>query len=143
MTEQIIVKGIKRRTIGYAIIILCCFILFCVLVFVSTPQYSHMPTNEAPTFYAAICFLLIGIGSGIIYFMTKYSEIIVSDKRVWGKSAFGKTVTLPLDSISSVGKTWFNGISVATSSGVIKFYMFSNAEDIYSKINDLLILRNR
>ena len=71
-------------------------------------------------------FILMGIGivCVIFYFWMGLCKIIVTDKRVYGKAAFGKQVDLPIDSISAVGTiSLFKGVSVATSSGVIKFYI--------------------
>lgn len=71
----------------------------------------------------------------------KNMEIIVTNKRVTGKTYFGKTVDLPLDSISAVGSKWLKGIAVATSSGKISFLLIKNAKEIHEEIRKLLIER--
>ena len=58
-----------------------------------------------------------------------------------GKTYFGRSVDLPMDSISVVGTGWFNGISVATSSGAIKFVAIENSKKIHEVLNGLLIKR--
>lgn len=68
-------------------------------------------------------------------------QIYVTDKRIYGKAAFGKRVDLPLDSVSAVGTSIFKGISVATSSGKISFLAIQNRDDIHSALSDLLIER--
>ena len=70
-----------------------------------------------------------------------FTEIVVTDKRVYGKTMFGKRVDLPLDSISAVGFSAFHGISVGTSSGKISFALIKNNLEIHKCINDLLIDR--
>lgn len=68
-------------------------------------------------------------------------SITVTDKRVYGKTIFGKRVDLPLDSISSVGTSMFLGISIATSSGKISFLGIDNRDEIYDEISKLLLER--
>ena len=77
----------------------------------------------------------------IFYFVTKEMKIVVTDKRVYGKTIFGKQVDLPLDSISAIAKSWFKGVAVSTSSGRIVFLLISNNEEIFKTISDLLIER--
>ena len=82
--------------------------------------------------------LLIG---GIFCLILKSMEIVVTDKRVYGKTYFGRMVDLPLDSVSAVGSAWFKGIAVATSSGRISFLLINNAREIHEEIRKLLIER--
>ena len=70
-----------------------------------------------------------------------FTEIAVTDKRVYGKTMFGQRVDLPIDSISSVGFGAFHGIYVGTSSGKISFSLILNNKEIHKAINDLLINR--
>lgn len=70
------------------------------------------------------------------------TEITVTDKRVYGKTAFGKKVELPVDSVSSVGKrALFNTVVVATSSGNIKFAFVKNSNEVFDAISKLLVSR--
>ena len=78
----------------------------------------------------------------IIKFVWDVMEINVTNKRVYGKTTFGKRVDLPLDSISSIGKIkLFKGIKVATSSGKISFSFIDNNESVYEAISKLLVDR--
>lgn len=78
----------------------------------------------------------------IIYYFLHNYEMTVTDKRIYGKIRFGNRVDLPIDSISATEIISFlYGISVATSSGKIKFYGIKNRYQMYSVINDLLISR--
>ena len=90
------------------------------------------------SFVIGIFICILGI---IEYRMFSKVSLIVTDKRVYGNAAFGKRVELPLDMISAVGTTVFNGIVVTTSSGAIKFTMIKNSEDIHSAISKLLVER--
>lgn len=84
-------------------------------------------------------------GSGtlclLLYAWLHSYEITVTDKRVYGKTAFGKRVDLPVDSVSAVGSRWPKGISVATSSGKISFLMIKNRDEIHKCVSGLLIER--
>jgi len=90
------------------------------------------------------CLIIGGIAfaiTGLFYLITKEMKIVVTDKRVYGKTIFGKQVDLPFDSISAIAKSWFKGIAVATASGRIVFLLISNNEEIFKTISDLLIQR--
>ena len=90
----------------------------------------------------AIAFIVLFIIlSLIIQAFVFQVRIIVTDKRVYGKTVFGKRVDLPLDSISSIGSSLFAGISVATSSGKISFLGIDNRDEIYDEISKLLLER--
>ena len=77
----------------------------------------------------------------IFYFAIKKCELTITDKRAYGIAIFGKRVDLPVDSISAVGTSLFNGIAIATSSGRISFIGISNRNDIHKALSDLLINR--
>ena len=86
-------------------------------------------------------FALIG---GLIYLWLRSYELTVTDKRIYGKVAWGKRVDLPVDSVSATESLRFlNGVSVSTSSGRISFRALKNADAIYKAINDLLIERQQ
>lgn len=68
-------------------------------------------------------------------------ELVVTNKRVYGKTIFGKRVDLPIDSISSVGMCMFNGVFIATSSGKIKFLLMKNQKELHNAISNLIINR--
>ena len=100
-----------------------------------------MEAMKPAIFLTAGCFSVMVLMSAILYFAWSRMELVVSDKRVYGKAAFGKRVDLPNDSVSAISSKWPKGISVATSSGRISFLMVKNRDDIYQIVNDLLIKR--
>ena len=69
------------------------------------------------------------------------TEIIVSDKRIYGRDAFGKRVDLPIDSVSSVKTTVSKGIVVSSFSGKVKFPYLRSQKVVYDAISKLLIER--
>lgn len=83
----------------------------------------------------------LGLVCLIIFNWMRSYEMVVTDKRVYGKTAFGKRVDLPMDSLSSIGSKWPNGVVVATSSGNISFLMIKNSEEIHKILSSLLVER--
>jgi len=98
---------------------------------------------DFPDMYISLAFTSISIFFFIFYWMTSKMEITVTDKYVTGKTYFGRSVDLPMDSISAVGTSWFNGISVATASGLIKFLYIEKSKEIRKVLCDLLIERQK
>lgn len=77
----------------------------------------------------------------IIYAWLRSYKMTVTDKRVYGKTAFGKRVDLPVDSVSAIGSRWSKGVAVSTSSGRISFLMIKNRDEIHNCVSKLLIER--
>lgn len=85
--------------------------------------------------------IVVGI---LVFFWLRSYELTITDKRVYGKVAFGKRVDLPVDSVSATSTIGlFKGISVSTSSGKISFLAIKNANEIYEIINNLLVDRQK
>lgn len=79
---------------------------------------------------------------GVIHLWLNSYELTVTDKRIYGKIAFGKRVDLPVDSVSATATvSLLKGVAVSTSSGKIKFLVMKNAEEIYKVLNTLIIER--
>ncbi len=82
---------------------------------------------------AAVCVLI-----SIFLWLFWRCELTVTNKRVYGKAAFGKRVDLPLKQISSLGMGIFGRVSVSTSSGHISFWLLENKEEIFAAISELV-----
>ena len=92
-------------------------------------------------FMPLVAFMLVG---GIICMALNSYELTVTNKRVYGKVAWGTRVDLPLDSVTSIAMfAYVKGVSVSTPSGRITFRTIKNAEDIYNVIGDLLVQRQK
>ncbi len=98
---------------------------------------------QLPAMILCIAAIIIAIILLIDFLLIKNTELIVTDKRVYGRTLWGKSVDLPLDSISAIGTTIsiLKGISVSTSSGKILFLGIDNISDIHKEISKLLIDR--
>lgn len=79
----------------------------------------------------------------LVYMWLRSYSLVITDKRIYGKAAFGKRVDLPLDSVSAVGTSALKGVAVGTSSGKIKFKLIKNQKEIHEVISKLLAERQR
>lgn len=108
--------------------------------------YSHKPTfywNEFLPF-GVVAFVSLILLAFILKFWLSSYEMVVTDKRIYGKVAWGKRVDLPFDSISATSTLrLFKGVSVSSASGRIKFLLIKNASEMYNEINKLLIERQK
>lgn len=90
--------------------------------------------------------VMVGAGGVVIsiysFFLYKNNKIVVTNKRVYGTAAFGKRVDIPIDSISSIGTLFYNTVSVASSSGMIKFAGLENADELYKELTKITLNRN-
>ncbi len=91
--------------------------------------------------WITLCLLALAIVFLVLLFYCSKMSLTITDKRIYGKAAFGRRVDLPLDMVSAVGTSAFKGIAVATSSGKIKFLGISNQEEVHKAITDLLMER--
>lgn len=105
--------------------------------------YALAKTFEDDSYFIVPLVALALIG-GLIYLWLRSYELTVTDKRIFGKVAWGKRVDLPVDSVSATATIrLFKGVSVSTSSGRISFLAVKNADEIYRVMNNLLIERQQ
>lgn len=89
-----------------------------------------------------IPFALFTVVAIIVYLGMKGYSLTVTDKRIYGKTWFGKRVDLPVDSVSATSTiSLFKGVSVSTSSDKISFLLIKNANEVYTALNNLVINR--
>ena len=91
-----------------------------------------------PFFFVGLPMFIVAV---ISHLWMSNCVLTVTNKRVYGKAAFGKRVDLPLDMISSVSSAAFGSVSVATSSGKITFWLLKNKEEVFSSVTKLLLDR--
>lgn len=137
MEEKIMVKS--KPSVNYLLIVPIIIILggalFCDLMHMDSILYCFEPW--------ALSFYYVW-PSVVLFFVGLFfcgAEIVITDKRVYGKALLGQRVDLPLDSISAVGTFMLNGVSVSTSSGRIRFAFVKNRNEIYECVGKLLIER--
>lgn len=108
--------------------------------FMNPPSFNFLEF-----FVVGFCpFVLLSILAFLIKFWLSSYEMVVTDKRIYGRVAWGKRVDLPIDSISATATLRvFKGVSVSSASGRIKFLLIKNASEMYEKINNILIERQK
>lgn len=169
MDERIIVKSEQYNIKKVCILVLCVFAVIAFIVFLAIEEpgedikyYNEIKEivesgstlidssdlaratrwkNEAIMNVTLYPCLIGGFFALITFWWLSKTEMIVSDKRVYGKTVFGKRVDLPLDSISAIGSKWPKGVAVSSSSGKIAFLMVKNRDEIHECVSNLLIER--
>lgn len=144
MEEKIIIKGefTKKNimTILFSVLAILSLIISVSINggFEDYSEYLIFPQAAegiAVFFWLAWVFMVLAI---FFWIEMSFCEVVVTDKRVYGKTSFGKSIDLPYDKISSVGTCFPMGVFTATSSGIIKFWLLTNQQEVYSSISDLL-----
>ena len=157
--EQIVIKGTRGNPkIFIGIIIAESIIAYISLLFVyyryqnSYYYYAYisdsLPGNPYFLIYLiydepfAVVFLVSIVLAVFVVVtimqQTKKREFIVTDKKVYEKNTFAKKVKIPLDQITAINAVSFNGISIATTTGVYDFYFLDNRYEIMKTLNYLL-----
>jgi len=91
---------------------------------------------EINAIFLPLTFLIVTIVKGM-----QKSDLRVSNLRVFGKAAFGKSFDIPLDSVTAVNTVALRGIRVATPTGDIRFRLFANAGEVSTALSELLATR--
>ena len=96
----------------------------------------------------ALSFLYIAVGCAVIASISLYkwlyygrTTITVTDKRIYGKAAFGKEVDLPLSNIVMLHKRGKKNMIIATSAGKVRFVGVKNRNEIYGAIQTLMAVK--
>lgn len=156
MEEKIIIRTENNIQLKFSKFLICSVIFFfvswilidlcsgehqieCLLNFYFYGLYEWLYAELLIAFAIALIPMLLYIICRLII----ANELVVTDKRVYGKIALGKRVDLPLDSISAVALTitLLQGISISTSSGRISFYFIEKPKEIHKEISTLIINR--
>ena len=150
MEEKVLVnskRGMITKIISLAIIIVGIVALALIWMIKTSNVYFYQRMVEHGEWYvtflsfAAMTVLPAIVIAAILFFATSTCSMTITDKRVYGKTSFGKRVDLPLDSISAVATGMFKGLTVATSSGKIQFFDIANQAEMYEILNTLLVER--
>ncbi len=145
MEEKVIIKGefsTNKAIMCFPLGVIVTVFGFLISSIETKSYYSPFTYKPYETFGAVIgciglCLIAICVISLIIYGFANY-EMIVTDKRVYGKIKFGKRVDLPLDSITAIGLSVFKSIAITTPSGAIKFVFMKNRDVVYNEISKLI-----
>lgn len=106
-------------------------------------SFGEFFTSE---FFNFECFygymILLGIVALIVGFIIKSNtekcEITVTNDNIMGKLPHGKEVTIPLNQVTALNHSSFNGISVSSIGNVSNFHCFENRDEVMKAISYLL-----
>ncbi len=114
--------------------------VFLFVVFFSI-QIDDIESWEMPFLISGSLFYGSIVGLFVSIILSSY-QMVITNKRVYGKILFGRQVDIPLDQISSVSITGlFKGISVYSNSGKVSFGNITNYKEMHNVISNLLIAR--
>ncbi len=141
MEEKEIIQneGVKNYWLVYCIVALIAFGVL--LIFMQFFEGNIRFQAFFDPFYGSLLSIAIIIFPLFFCWWLAGCQLVVTNKRVYGKAAFGKRVDLPLDSISAVGTGILKSISVNTASSAIKFSLIKNRDEIHAEISKLLLER--
>lgn len=124
----------KKYNKMFRMLLLCFIISGLVCAYAVYIWYS-----DATSYISIMLTVVLGIAMIFSLAMALFSKckIAVTNYRVYGKNIAGQ-VDLPIDSISSVKKGPFKSIGVASSSGLVKFYLVESRDEIFEEISTLL-----
>lgn len=138
MEEKVLIKGIFSKLNFLSIILWGVSIYFFIGFFMSLGDFEEEPALVL----VGLAGIVVFFGGGfLLQYLMNNCALTVSDKRVFGKAAFGQRVDLPFDKVSSVAMCAFKGIAVATSSGKIKFLFCKNKDEVFDTISEVLLER--
>lgn len=69
---------------------------------------------------------------------TEKCEITVTNEAISGKLPHGKDVNIPLNQITAINRSSFNGVSVTSIGNVSNFHCIENREEVMKAISYLL-----
>ena len=79
--------------------------------------------------------LIVGV---IMKFNTEKCEITVTNEAISGKLPHGKEVHIPLNQITAINRSSFNGVSITSIGNVSNFHCIENREEVMKAISYLL-----
>ena len=129
MEEKILTKGVfggKNTMIFLWALCATCFLIFTKWA-ISWEDVSIVLAGLMSTA------LLVGI-TLIIGHILKKRELIVTNKRVIARGAFGFRRDIPIKKIAGISMFVFNGISIGSNSTKIKFQFCKNKIEVFDTI---------
>lgn len=137
MEETIIIKSEKAKNTFFIVggcLFVVGFLLGLIFHFDSIVYFIYPWAFSFYYFWPSVILVVLG-------FICKGTEVVITNRRTYGKTLFGSRVDLPIDSISAVATFWAKGISISTSSGRISFAFIKNRDEIHKVVSNLLISR--
>lgn len=102
-------------------------------------------------FFNFSCFygyvLIVGIIAAVVGIIMKAStekcEITVTSEAISGKLPHGKEVHIPLNQITAINRSSFNGVLITSNGNISNFHCIENCEEVIKAISYLLTIPHR
>ena len=154
MDQNIIIKGTPQKNKVSAIMLTASVIAFvCALLF-SANAYQNYWIGYKVDFWAYFwgeffssnlmygCILIASVIAFVVSIIMKTNtekcEITVTNEAISGKLPHGKEVYIPLNQITAVNRSSFNGVSITSIGNVSNFHCIENREEVMKAISYLL-----
>ncbi len=83
--------------------------------------------------------LLWGVAVYLISFSwLKHMYITVTNKRIHGKTNFGKQIDIPISNVTSASTCFLSGVCITTNVGTFSFKMIENNNEVQSAISEIV-----
>jgi protein-S-isoprenylcysteine O-methyltransferase Ste14 len=129
-TEKISTKGVFGGDIIPKIIWGLAAITFCIFFSIEMSS-SWDGIMFGIGIWSAIVLVIIGL---IFKVILEKRELIITNKRVIARGAFGYRTDLPIEKVTDVSMCFFNGIGCASPSAKIKFHFCKNKMEVFDTI---------
>lgn len=100
-----------------------------------TAEFFNFECFFGYMFMLGVVALIVGI---IVKFNTEKCEITVTNEAISGKPPHGKEVHIPVNQITAINRSSFNGISITSIGNVSNFHCIENREEVMKAIAYLL-----
>ncbi len=130
MEEKILIKAefssLKTLVSILWLLTAICFLVFIIIAF-AWVEPIFIEIGAVPTIILACTTL-------IITEILKKRELIVTNKRVIARGAFGYRLDLPIEKVTNVAMCGFDGIGCGSPSAKIKYHFCKNKTEVFDTI---------
>ena len=70
----------------------------------------------------------------ILSVILKKRELVITNKRIIARSAFGFRTDIPIEKITNISMRWFGGIGCGSPSTKVRFHFCKNKQEIFDTI---------
>ena len=126
MEEKVLIKAVFSKL---KFLVILCYVIAAILFVIGLGTGYDIAILWLTV--SAIFMVFVGVILGTIF---KKRELIVTNKRVIARGAFGFRADIPIEKITNVSMRWFNGIGCASPSLRIIFYFCKNKTEVFDTI---------
>ena len=126
--EQVLAKGYPPAVKPLLLILLVLSVLMALIALVETEEFAVLLVMAIP-----VAIILV------LYLAAKTPYLVVTDKRVFYVSDFGRKLSIPMNKITvTVTHHWFRQLHIAAPTGRIHLFWVRNTAELYDMITALI-----